>query len=220
MENKANISIYFDTRRPKKNGKYPVKLLITYQRTVKLYYLGIDLTKEEFQKINLEKPRGKYRDIKIKINHLVDKAAKIIERIQPNFTFEKFKRLYFSGVSYDIYSLYDEYITKLRIEGQINTSVCYQSSVKSLKSYAPKLKIREITPECLNSYEKWMLEKNGSSITTVSIYLRNLRAILNIAIKEGFIKNENYPFGRHKYIIPQSRNIKKALQLSDIKSLM
>jgi integrase/recombinase XerD len=62
-------------------------------------------------------------------------------------------------------------------------------------------------------YEKWML-KSGNSITTVGIYLRNLRAVFNAGIMDGTIPKEVYPFGKHRYTIPAKSNVKKALNRS------
>ena len=56
----------------------------------------------------------------------------------------------------------------------------------------------------------------GKSITTVGIYVRHLRAIINIAKENGIIRPQDYRFGRRKYIIPGGRNMKKALNISQI----
>jgi integrase len=59
---------------------------------------------------------------------------------------------------------------------------------------------------------------NSKSQTTVGIYTRSLRVIYNYGIAKGIIKHdENYPFGKNKFIIPAGRNIKKALSLDEIK---
>jgi integrase/recombinase XerD len=52
-----------------------------------------------------------------------------------------------------------------------------------------------------------MLE-NDYSITTVGIYVRVLRVIMNLAKDNGMLKPELYPFERRKYIIPTGRNVK------------
>jgi len=59
----------------------------------------------------------------------------------------------------------------------------------------------------------------GKSTTTVGIYMRNIRTIVNIAIENGQLNHEAYPFGKRKYIIPASRNIKKALKLDEIEKI-
>ena len=80
------------------------------------------------------------------------------------------------------------------------------------------LAFHEITPEYLTRYEKWMLE-NERGLTTVGIYLRSLRAIFNMAIQEGDIKVDVYPFGKRKYQIPAGRKVRKALSKADLKVL-
>jgi integrase/recombinase XerD len=61
----------------------------------------------------------------------------------------------------------------------------------------------------------------GHSISTVGIYLRNLRHIFNRAIKSNDIPQALYPFGAHEesYTIPAGRNITKALSIEEIKQI-
>ena len=52
------------------------------------------------------------------------------------------------------------------------------------------------------------------------MYIRPLRAIFNEAIEDGIIKREKcYPFGKRKFRIPTSKNVKKALELSDVEKI-
>ncbi len=46
----ATINIIPDTRRIKKNNKYPVKLRVTFGRVPEYYQAIFDLSKEEFDK--------------------------------------------------------------------------------------------------------------------------------------------------------------------------
>jgi integrase len=78
--------------------------------------------------------------------------------------------------------------------------------------------LEDITKEFLNDFEKWMIEK-GRSISTVGIYLRTLRTIFNNAIAQGLVRPELYPFGRRKYVIPTGRNMKRALNIEQIKKI-
>ncbi len=52
----------------------------------------------------------------------------------------------------------------------------------------------------------------------MGIYMRQLRAIINLAIKEGIMSQEKYPF--KKYQIPAGRNVKKALIEREIELLL
>lgn len=63
---------------------------------------------------------------------------------------------------------------------------------------------------------------NHRSITTVGIYLRSLRTIMNIAKDKKLLTPEMYPFGmksKKKYEIPIGKNIKKALNIDDVKKI-
>jgi site-specific recombinase XerD len=57
------------------------------------------------------------------------------------------------------------------------------------------------------------------SLTTISIYLRALRAVFNTAIAEKTIPAEIYPFGKRKYAIPSPKGVKKALSKEQLKTL-
>ena len=77
------------------------------------------------------------------------------------------------------------------------------------------LKFGAINPEWLNKYQQWM-ESNDKSQNTISIYIRCLRKIINLAIGEGIVHQELYPFGEKKYVVPASENVKKALTLDQV----
>ena len=111
------------------------------------------------------------------------------------------------------------FIRKLIREGRISTAVNYHCSYVSLKKFRGDVHFTIITPSYLTEYENW-LKSQEISKSTIGIYLRPLRAIFNEAIEEGIIKREKcYPFGKRKYRIPSSKNIKKALELEDIQKI-
>lgn len=110
------------------------------------------------------------------------------------------------------------YIDKLLRADRIGTAVCYQTSYYALEKFRGNVPFSEVTVDYLNDFERWMLRKNISK-TTIGIYVRSLRCIFNEAIEDGIIKRERYPFGRRRYQVPTSRNIKKALTLEDVSKL-
>lgn len=115
-----------------------------------------------------------------------------------------------------ILSTFLSYIDKLLREHRINTAANYQTSYTAFARFRGNVKFTDITITYLKEFEIWMLEQKYSK-NTVGIYIRCLRAIFNEAAFEGIIKKEKcYPFGRRKYKIPISRNIKKSLRLEDV----
>ena len=118
----------------------------------------------------------------------------------------------------NIYEAFKAYADNLRVNDRIGTAVSYECSQKSFHKFAPNAKFADVTPDFLYNYEKWMLG-NGSSVTTVSIYARSLRSLFNDAISDGLLNKDIYPFGKKKYEIPTSNNVKKALTLNDIAAI-
>jgi site-specific recombinase XerD len=166
-----------------------------------------------------EKLTLKEKEQKKNIQAYENKAEEILENISL-FSWEIFERRFLtnSAATGTLEIAYSEYISKLRREGRIGTAVSYEASLKSLSKFVPGAKLIDITPQFLHAYEKWALGKE-ISFTTIGFYLRCLRCIFNIAISEGTISNENYPFGKRKYEIPTGVNIKKTLSLEEIKAI-
>ena len=131
------------------------------------------------------------------------------DRIRSNVDFESMGPLAIA---------FGEKIKKLEAQERISTSELYFSALLSLLDYKSGLRLEDITEEFLYAYERWFLSK-GNSETTEGIYLRSLRAIINIPKNKKLFTDDSYPFGKGKFQIPTGANIKKALELSEIKMI-
>ncbi len=218
---KATTAIIIDKRRTLKSDKYPVKLRVTFNRKQKYYPADISLSPTQFESIFCNNPKSEQKKLRLKFDAIEQKALGIIDNM-PLFDFAVFKKLLYSdqNVREDVYSYYSQRINTLKQKGNIGTATNYQCSLGSLKKFKSKLKFIDVTVDFLDKYEAWLLGSE-KSITTVSMYVRCLRSIVNSAIADGTLsKDFNYPFGiksKLKYQIPTSRNVKKALTLAEIK---
>jgi integrase len=105
-------------------------------------------------------------------------------------------------------------------EGAIGNSITYSCAVRHLKKYAgTNVLFDSITADWLKKYEKAMLAE-GKSFTTISMYIRSMRALFNEAKAAGIIKEAQYPFGKGKYEIPTGKGRKMALTLQQIKQII
>lgn len=112
-----------------------------------------------------------------------------------------------------------DYIKRLIQEERIGSALTYQNTYYSLKTFKGNVRFAEITQSYLWQYEKWMLGKE-CTLGTVGINLRPLRAVFNEQIEAGFLNRKKcYPFGKRKYVIPKSRNVKKAINIDAIGTL-
>ena len=222
--NTTNITtaIVLDKRRAKEDNKYPVKLRVTYDRDYRYYKTKHALTSDEFEKVMSPKPRGDFKELRLQFNAIEEKAQNVIDIIG-DFSFDKFKNFYSRKPKdlRNVYFYYDRQIDELEKKGKIGTANWYSTSVNSIKKFSKKssyLEFKSVTPKFLKDYEFWMLSIDNS-ISSVSINLRALRAIFNQAKKDSVVTNEQYPFGKDRYQIPESKNIKKSLKLDDIAKL-
>ncbi|MCZ2130797.1 MAG: site-specific integrase [Bacteroidia bacterium] len=238
MKENFSISIYLDTRRKLQNGKYPVKLRVftPYPRIQKLYKLitikrpkGFEMTNDEFSKIwETTKPRTEHKETRFELQTLEIRALDVAKNLTP-FSIEAFEREMF-GAKFDttnVVAYYQRKIESLKEAGQFSTASTYNLAIKSIVNFIEqekgkptnKILFASITPLVLNKYERFMINIEGKSRTTVSMYVRTLRTIFNDAIKDKKVDFAFYPFGKGKYSPPSAKTVKKALNDLQLKTL-
>lgn len=220
---KPTATLFLDTRVKKKSGKCPLKLTIYCNPLKRRYNTDIDLTPTEWEKVNSERLRDEeLRKVKLKMSVILGKANKILENLIP-FSFPAFEEQFFQNATnlggLKLKDLFTSYAERHEKNGNVGTAISYATSYNSLNNFKTNLYLYDITVEFLERYEKNMLDK-GKSVSTVGIYLRQLRAIYNDAISRKIINADSYPFGKNKYQIPAGRNVKKALTENDIQKLL
>jgi integrase/recombinase XerD len=229
----AIVATVHDKRRAKRDGSYPVKLRVTYNRRQVYYPIGIDLSEKDFEKAMGERPRNEAHIMRALFEKYEGKAREIISEI-PVFSFETFE-LRFSSKRTNRNCVFDRYlafIEEMETEGRVKTAATYRHALQSLQAFHRRdsLPFGDVTVEFLKGFESWMTKPrprtNGTktttranSLTTVSMYIRTLRTVLNKAIAEKQFSLESYPFGKNGYQVPASQNVKKALSTADLKKL-
>jgi integrase len=218
---KATTTIVIDSRKPLKSGKFPIKLRVTYNRKQVYYPADLSLLPLEFENVRGKNPKGDFKRIKLKLDALEQKANKIIEELTV-FDFNSFQKKLYSDqqVRDDVFMYFDKMINLNVQKGNLGTASNYRCSLNSFKQFKSKLTFIEITVEFLEKYEAWLFAA-GKSVTTLSMYVRSLKSVINHATADGTLsKDFSYPFGsKNKYLfqIPTSKNVKKALSLAEIK---
>jgi len=239
MEKQVFVSLFLDKRRALRNGKYPVKLRVftPRPRKQKLYPTKFEFTEQDFFSIwETKKPRLTVMRKRAELQSVLNKAEEVANDIS-TFTIEEFeKRLYQKkGQDENVLFQYDDVIKKLKNNKQVGTASTYDLSKKAIINFLLKrdlsnkenekeldepqtLLFREVTPTWLNNFENY-LSSYGRSQTTVSMYVRTLRALFNQAISNNITKKDLYPFGRGKYQVPSQKAVKKALTRKQLKNL-
>lgn len=220
-EQKVTVSFYLEKTKPNTDGKCLIKMVVYYNSNKKRYSTNSHVTPGDWGKINSPNLRDKeLKEIKNTLDVKRIKAEKVIEKINP-FSFIAFEETYFNNTPFQkntsLQYWFNNYIEKLHSKGNVGTAIAYRTTINSINLFKKNLHLQDITPTLLEEYETFLVS-NGKSLTTVSIYVRQIRAIINQAISLGVFPQEKYPF--KKYEIPTSRNVKKALSSNDLKKLL
>ena len=239
----VTASVILDGRRAKSNGKFPLKLRITYGGQRDYYPLSeeFDCTPETWAVVEKSKGGGEQiRAIRNKIAEVEGRANKIIKHFDATdrpFTFDAFRKAYQTDVSPDqlrkaqddVFVAIGNYATTLKAEGRISSGQSYDCLLASLRKFHGKKKLlfTDIIPAYLKKYQKYMeteggRDGKGQRAAGIGIYMRNLRVIVNQAVATKLITSDDYPFGdpkKGKYQPPTGGSVKKALSIEQVRAL-
>lgn len=115
------------------------------------------------------------------------------------------------------FELFDIYIEDLKTEERFGTAATFRYTQNMLKTVKNDLRLKHITSEFLKELET-RLRTQKKSDATIGIHFRNIRVVVNVAIKKQLFPFDKYPF--KGYAIPTSQNIKKALDDKTISKLL
>jgi len=213
-----------DTGKPKQPGIFPVKYRITYQRKSVYYPSGFDMTEKDWEAL----PGTRKEELKELRKYIIDGFEVIKDHVNKlieadTFTLEALNTRMKKGSKTSLLDAFDSRIEELRGKGQIGTATHYHCAKKCIEGFMQTdlkktdIKFSEVTSDWLKRFEKHML-KDHKSFTTVSMYMRALRAIINEAKKRGIITSSQYPF--NDYQIPTTKGRKMALTVSQIKQIL
>lgn len=229
----VNISVSQDTRYKKRNGCYPVKIWVTNLQ-IQRSYPCMDLTEKDWKAMH--KQRGEKSESALKNIATIDKlvghikAAVLLLIERGDFSFEGLDKVLARGTQDSILSTFEDRIAALKSDGKFSTAIWYECAMNSIKNYSgkPDIKFSEITAAWLKGFQEYLLKerpgKKERSFTTVSMYQRALRSIINTGLSDKIITEAQYPYylkkkNREGYQIPSETGRKIALDAAQIEKL-
>lgn len=216
----VTVLTILDTRRPKQNELFPVKVQVIFQRVQKYYSTGKELTIEEWERM----PNSKSAQLSKTKNSIKNSYNLILKNVDDlaskgEFSFDTLNIRLGKAAGEILNNAFKVKIETLKANEQINTRNYYQNVLKCIDKYAgDNIPLDSITVDWLRKFEKYLLLKRN--YTTVAIYMRALKTIINDSITVGALKQSQYPFGRGKYEIPEGVGRKKALSLAQIAQII
>ena len=149
----------------------------------------------------------------------IEKCINCLVQEDAPFTVERIIELYTVPEGNYTFLLYGkELLVELRKIGKVRTAGTYQSALNSFERYLNNrgdVSLDALDSNQMIAYESW-LKGNGICPNTSSHYMRNLRAIYNRAVEQGFVAQQN-PF-KHVYTgIDKTR--KRAVSLDVVREI-
>jgi len=119
------------------------------------------------------------------------------------------------------FELAEMYFEKLKLQGQLNRLSSEKPRINHFKRFMKfkDVSFREISETLLNQFQGYLKSERGNSDRSIANSLVVIRTLFNLAIREGIVDREYYPFGRGKIIIRFPQSIKIGLSSDEVKRL-
>lgn len=225
---KVSVDYYLDKRRLLNNGKYPLKIRIYDTIKQQNYFLKtrFELTELEYSK-DVPSSKKSFIALRNELDENLQFCRNLVKTIEP-FEFGTFKQKYLNkrvtlnSVKY----FFDEKKNELIKSGRIGTYNTYKDTFRAVELFLAHhnkdvnlLSFDEINLKWVKDFENYITHTRNCTINTAGIYLRNLRAIFNEAIKKNIVEKDKYPFGKFNHTIKTHKKNKRVLTMTDIKTL-
>ena len=229
----ATTKLYLDTRTTLNDGNHQLKLGVSYKSIRTLLPLGIKLSCKQFNGQSVvAHPKKDFYNAYIK-KRVADVEVAMLELATQgklrNITAGQLKKLLMAKMSpmeeESVKYLYIDAMAKKILGKKPRTIEIYENTKKRVEQYCESrnmhinsLSLLDITKEWLTMFEMWAIE-NGDQINTISIDMRNIRAIYN-EVKEGVPElMMAYPFGKKGYKIKSEKTPYRTLTLEQLAML-
>lgn len=224
---KATVNVLCYKSKTLRNGEHPLMICVCKEGKRKYISLGISVKPNnwDFEK-NKPKRNCPNREQIIKV--LNEQEQKYSEQI---LEFSMKQREYSPTTLVEavapvrkvktVGDLFNEYIAQLKDEGRLGYALSVQQVCNSLCKFRGHLDIyfSDIDVNWLKSYESW-LRCNKLADNTIGIRFRTLRAIYNLALVEGLVKADNYPFKKYKVSKLHKETAKRAITKEQVKQVI
>lgn len=218
----AASSLILDTRRPNKNGEFPVKIRITHNKKNVAIRTGICISQEYWdgREVTKKHPQCKIynnelKNLSVSIENIIRELnntgrVAIMSASDIKIYVEKQIQECFSEKTFS-----DFYVNFMEGKEKTRTREIYQATFNKIKEFTKEetLLFEDINVSWLKSFENF-LKKNTPSVNARSIHLRNIRAVFNSAIEEEIIRLDLYPF--RKFKIKREKTQKRAMTIEEL----
>jgi len=216
----ANFKILIRPKEVDKSGDLKIKVRVTHAGKTRYICTGIKIKPWQFSgneivdhtdaRINNIKLRNTLNQYNQKVNEM---GAPRLKNTSMATLLHILRNLEGSANQNNIIDYIGTHAARLKEEGRTSYAETFERTEKLLQDYSHSdiLFFSDITPFMLHDLARKM-KLSGNSVTTIAIYMRNIRTIFNNAISNPAapVNANHYPFRAFK--IPTATTRKKNLQ--------
>ena len=224
---KATVNVLCYKSKTLKNGEHPLMVCVCKDRKRKYISIGMSVN-PRFWDFEKNKPKRNCPN-KEQLNKLIAEIEqKYAEQVMEFSTMQRdytattlVETVDNSSKCKTVNDLFQHHIKQLMDENRLGYALSVRQVYTSLIKYKGNLDcyFSEIDVAWLKEYESW-LRKQKLSENTIGIRFRTLRMIYNLAISEGLVKNDSYPFKKYKVSKLHKVTAKRAITKKEIKMIM
>lgn len=222
----ATVNFFFDKRRAKISGKYPVKLCVTFGGQRAYISTGVDLDNNQWNGHCVV--RSENRSL---YNQLLDLKRAEVERAVLGLECRGFSKVASPAALKDLlerqlsgrfqastYLVRDGFAEKMTSLGDSSTVSMYADTLKAISKYddIDHLVMSDIDYRWLCGFEAH-LRSLGNKVNSIAIDMRNIRAVFNHLMTLGDIEMDSYPFRKYKIRTEATR--KRAITVEQIRMI-
>lgn len=101
---------------------------------------------------------------------------------------------------------YDTIIQELEQQQKIGQAAVFTFTKSTLRDYKPNAVLTDINVKFLEAFEVWLRNEKKLKDTSISVKIRNIQRVVNLAIADKLFKQDDYPFGEKKYSVNKRLN--------------
>lgn len=213
----ATIKLYLDTRRIRKNGTFPIKVMVNHKGNF-LISTEFYATEKEWDGVQFSTKANNYRAKNMQLRNILNKIENIIFNLENGSRLNslqnaKLKEIIEDGLSGKMDNLlFIDYLDKfMELKTNDGTKSVYASTRKKVEQFDKSANFSTITAEWLTKFENWM-KKDGLKTNYIGIQLRNIRSVFNYAIDNEY--TNIYPF--RKFKIKNEKTAKRSLKPNEL----
>lgn len=224
---KATVNVLCYRSKTLSNGEHPLMICVCKEGKRKYVSLGVSV-KPQFWNFDKNRPKRNCPNREQIIKLINEQEQKYSEQIleysaeqrefSPTSLIESITPVHKIKTVGD---LFNEYIVQLNNEGRLGYVLSIQQVRNSLCKFKGHLDFyfSEIDVNWLKTYESW-LRRDKLADNTIGIRFRTLRAIYNLAITEGVVKADLYPFKKFKVSKLHKETAKRAITKEQVRQVI